>query len=129
MRAPRGAIASTERASPARSSPARAMARKRSMYQCECPGSAETFCIQMLCSTMPALSPCVQAAVLLAALQSFEDENRDLPFRPRLQLGVDGVGVDRRLPPLVVFGAGDFACRHLEDLVAVLHSHIRVGLH
>lgn len=39
-----------------RSSPARAIARKRSMYHCECPGSAATFCIQILVSTMLAVS-------------------------------------------------------------------------
>ena len=42
LEAPREAIASTKRPSPARSSPPRAMARKRSIYQCECPGSAAT---------------------------------------------------------------------------------------
>src|SRR6478609_8455184 len=56
MRAPRSAIASMNRASPARSLPARSMDRKRSMYHCEWPGLAATFCIQMLCSTMTPLS-------------------------------------------------------------------------
>src|SRR5689334_14229238 len=56
MRAPRPAIASMKRASPARSLPARSMDRKRSMYHCEWPGLAATFCIQMLCSTMTPLS-------------------------------------------------------------------------
>lgn len=34
---------------------ARALARKRSMSQCEWPGSAVTLCIYTLCSTMPTL--------------------------------------------------------------------------
>src|SRR5699024_3834163 len=55
-RAPRGTMASTSRASPTISSPARTMDRNRSKYQEECPGSSVTFCIQMLSSTMPSLS-------------------------------------------------------------------------
>ena len=61
--APRGAIASTSRASPVRSSPACANERKRSMYHCECPGLAATFFIQMLCSTMRTIVAADQAVV------------------------------------------------------------------
>ncbi|MDT5326739.1 MAG: hypothetical protein QOF25_3891, partial [Mycobacterium sp.] len=47
---------STKRASPTTSLPARAVERRRSTYQCECPGSAVTFRTRMLCSAMRALS-------------------------------------------------------------------------
>ncbi|CPZ84079.1 Uncharacterised protein [Mycobacteroides abscessus] len=51
-----GTSASTRRASPAKSAPSRAIERKRSIYHCEWFGSAATFCIQRLCSTMQPLS-------------------------------------------------------------------------
>src|ERR1700761_6047337 len=58
----------------------------------------------------------------------FQDEDGDLSSRLLLVFGVRGKGFHSPLPPLLSLGPIELACSQLQNLVAILQRHRRVGL-